>query len=298
VRLWPFSRRDHQISAFTAPSRELLPLALTPLCEPHAHLEQGSPGRSTPMATAPLAGALAANQTGSSLQRSQSRYWQRRRGCRGVGARAPGPCGKPCGSRRAWCCVRPRLGRPCWTCNSAGSSADPELVALVPGRAHWGHDAGPGLARRLASRGPGQRRMELPLPILLGGVLGRPSRPMPASEPDCRLVLRLADELGLRVTCTVAWKGSGEAGKRWTGPPGARLVEASSFNRHSRDLQPTAPASSQPFQPRCWTWRRDREAGTGRGGPCLPPTWFVATHGGARELATMAADPPTSAGPE
>jgi len=117
--------------------------------------------------------------------------------------------------RQAWRPRSPGIAQPCG--HSAGPAAEASWEAL-PGlqtsagkqrlTLHWvalsrfgtgPRPRGPGLARRLAT-GPGQPPgMGVPARSCFGGVLGAPFSADAGSEPDCRLCLRLADELGCGV---------------------------------------------------------------------------------------------------
>ncbi|MCX5932824.1 MAG: amidohydrolase family protein [Cyanobacteria bacterium] len=199
-------RLSHQHGVITAieahPRRdgELLPLALTPLVEPHAHLDKAFSWEGHPNPAGTMQGALAANlaeHQGRSLQqvlergeRALERSW--RYGLRAVRSHIDslGPGAEPGWQgllelQQRWA---PRLTL--------------QLVALVPVR-HWATAAGAALARQLVSRGSQGA-------VLLGGVMGAPMAPSRADAEGLLALLQLADGLGAPVDLHV--DESGEVG--------------------------------------------------------------------------------------
>ncbi len=178
---------------------EQLPLALTPLVEPHAHLDKAFSWERHPNPAGTMQGALAANQTEHQErnleqvlergERALERAW--RYGLRAVRSHIDslGPGAEPGWEgllqlQRRWA---PRLAL--------------QLVALVPVR-HWGTAAGGALARRLVSCGPRGS-------VLLGGVLGAPLAPSGADGEGLLALLQLADSLGAPVDLHVDESGEG-----------------------------------------------------------------------------------------
>ena len=202
-------RLEHRDGLITAikPHRDQpdqpLPLALTPLVEPHAHLDKAFSWESNPNPDGSMEGALAANQR-EHLARSQEQVWQRgeqalqrawRQGCRAMRSHVDslGPGAEVSwqallGLQRQW---RERLTL--------------QLVALVPVR-HWATEEGARLARRLSSETGS---------VLLGGVLGAPFHSSGADRNGLLALLRLADGLGcgvdLHVDESAAGGGAGVA---------------------------------------------------------------------------------------
>ena len=176
---------------------EPLPLALTPLVEPHAHLDKAFSWGGHPNPAGSMAGALAANQR-EHLGRSQDLVKHR-------GEQA---------LQRAWCqgtrALRSHI-------DSLGPAAEAsweallelqrqwqerltlQLVALVPVR-HWATAEGEQLARRLGGE-PGS--------VLLGGVLGAPYAPGPEDRAGLLALLRLADGQGCGVDLHVDESATG-----------------------------------------------------------------------------------------
>lgn len=184
--------QDGRITAIEAHPRaagELLPLALTPLVEPHAHLDKAFSWERHPNLSGTMQGALAANQDEHqerSLEqvlergeRALDRAW--RYGLRAIRSHIDslGPGAEPGWEgllqlQRRW---MPRLVL--------------QLVALVPVR-HWATGAGEALARRLVSGAPRGS-------VLLGGVLGAPQAPSGDDGRGLLALLQLADSLGAPV---------------------------------------------------------------------------------------------------
>ena len=182
---------------------EQLPLALTPLVEPHAHLDKAFTWAAHPNPAGSMAGALAANQQ-EHFSRSQEQVSRRgeralqrawRQGSRAMRSHVDslGPGAEPSweallGLQKQW---RERLTL--------------QLVALVPVR-HWATESGERLARRLGGEAG---------PVLLGGVLGAPFPPSREDRAGLLALLRLADGLGcgvdLHVDESAAGGGSGVA---------------------------------------------------------------------------------------
>ncbi|WP_259702945.1 amidohydrolase family protein [Synechococcus sp. CS-1324] len=180
-----------------------LPLALTPLVEPHAHLDKAFSWESHPNRGGSMAGALAANQR-EHLSRTQEEVSHR-------GERA-----LQCAWRQGTRAIRSHV-------DSLGPGAQPsweallgvqaqwkerlslQLVALVP-VGHWATEEGARLARRLSSQSGS---------VLLGGVLGAPFPPGGADREGLLALLRLADGLGcgvdLHVDESAAGGGAGVA---------------------------------------------------------------------------------------
>ncbi len=162
-----------------------LPLALTPLVEPHAHLDKAYSGKRYPNREGTLGGALRAN-----LQEAAERDRE------GVRARAER------GLERAWRqglrAIRTHIdsggaaGELSWEVLSElrrrwAGRVDLELVALVP-LAHWRTSAGLALAERAVAAGG-----------LLGGVLGGPFPLARADGDDLEALLALAERHGCGV---------------------------------------------------------------------------------------------------
>ena len=162
-----------------------LPLALTPLVEPHAHLDKAFSGEAFPNPDGTMAAAMAANrrEAGSRQpeavrrrgERALNRAW--RYGIRAIRSHIDslGPWAAPSWEqlvelRRQW------RGR-----------VELQLVALVP-VGHWRTAEGVVLAEAVAARGG-----------LLGGVLGAPFRSSPDDRAGLLALLRLAERLGCGV---------------------------------------------------------------------------------------------------
>ncbi|MCT0202662.1 amidohydrolase family protein [Synechococcus sp. CS-602] len=275
VRLGHSAGRITSISAYSPQPGELLPLALTPLLEPHAHLDKAFTWERHPNGYGTMAGALAANQQ-EHLQRSQEQVWQR--GERGL--------------QQAW-----RQGSRAMRSHvdSAGPAAEAswealldlqqrwqqrltlQLVALVP-VGHWATTAGARLARRLASRaGPATDGSSLP--ILLGGVLGAPFSADAGERAGLQALLRLADELGCGVDLHVD-ESSGEGGSA-----GAGVALVARLVREQRIAIPVtcshSASMSQLSSRRCLDLA-DVIAEAGLAVVALPPTnlWLLGHHGG------------------
>lgn len=162
-----------------------LPLALTPLVEPHAHLDKAFTGRDFPNSEGTMAGALAANfreaeqrsteQVMARGERALEMAW--RHGVRAIRTHIDslGPA-----AEASWQALETLRRR--WA-----GRVDLQLVALVPIR-HWLSPAGEQLARRVAGIGG-----------VLGGVLGMPYPVGPADGEALLALLRLAERLGCGV---------------------------------------------------------------------------------------------------
>ena len=161
------------------------PLALTPLVEPHAHLDKAFTAQAFPNAAGDFAGAFAANirehaqrsreAVHSRGQRALELAW--RHGLRAVRSHIDslGPAAEAswealASLRQAW------RGR-----------VDLQLVALVP-IAHWLTPEGEALARRLAAAD-----------AVLGGVLGPPFAASGADGRALLALLRLAERHGCAI---------------------------------------------------------------------------------------------------
>lgn len=162
-----------------------LPLALTPLVEPHAHLDKCFSAEAFPNWDGTMAAALALNQA-EYEQRSQAQVHQRaeralqrawRQGLRAIRSHidSVGP-----GARPSWEALL-ELRRQ-WA-----ARLELQLVALAP-VAHWLTPNGGELARWVAERGG-----------LLGGVIGPPYADGPADRRALEALLRLAEQLGCGV---------------------------------------------------------------------------------------------------
>jgi len=175
--------------------------------------------------------------------------------------------------------LRRQLGRPSglqqrwqqrWTRQTGG---------LVP-VGHWATTAGPGWPDA-CQPGPGKRRMELPADPL-GGVSRRPLLGDLAGErADWQALLRLADELGLRVDLHVDESAAKAAALEQCVALVARLVREQRIAIPA-DLQSHSGQLVPAFQPSLLgPGRRDCAAAGLAWWPCLPPTsgcW--AHHGG------------------
>jgi cytosine deaminase len=159
-----------------------LPLALTPLVEPHAHLDKAYSGLLHPNRQGTLAGALRANLREADQrdretvlargERALERAW--RQGLRAIRSHidSGGPAAAP--SWEALADLRRR-----WA-----GRVELELVALVP-LAHWRTPEGRALAERAVAAGG-----------LLGGVLGGPFPLGAADDDDLEVLLALAERHG------------------------------------------------------------------------------------------------------
>jgi cytosine deaminase len=159
-----------------------LPLALTPLVEPHAHLDKAYSGAAHPNREGTLAGALHANHREAAgrdrqavLERGEralERAW--RQGLRAIRSHidSHGP-----GAAASWDALSELRRR--WA-----GRVELELVALVP-LAHWATAEGRALAHRVVATGG-----------LLGGVLGGPFPLAAADDTDLEELLALAERLG------------------------------------------------------------------------------------------------------
>jgi cytosine/creatinine deaminase len=181
-------QRQGRITALrplAATETESLPLALTPLVEPHAHLDKCFTAAAFPNPEGTIAGAMASNRR-ESEQRTKEQVLERaeraleqawRHGLRAIRSHVDsgGPATRPSWEallelRRRW------AGR-----------VDLQLVALVP-LAHWCGAEGEELARWVADRGG-----------WLGGVLGPPYGRLRSDRDALGAVLGLAERLGTGV---------------------------------------------------------------------------------------------------
>lgn len=168
-----------------AATNELLPLALTPLLEPHGHLDKAFSWPQAPNLDGTMAAAIAANLAEHQLRsaelvlqragRALEQGW--RYGLRAIRSHvdAHGPVGRLSwevleGLRRQW------AGR-----------LELQLVAMAP-LGHWATPAGREQASLVAASGG-----------LLGGALGPPFEIGPAERDGLEALLRLADGLGCGV---------------------------------------------------------------------------------------------------
>jgi cytosine deaminase len=162
-----------------------LPLALTPLVEPHAHLDKAYSGDRHPNREGTLAGALRANlqeaagrDRATVLARAEQgleRAW--RHGLRAI--RSHIDSGGP-GAEASWEALDDLRRR--WA-----GRVELELVALVP-LAHWRTPEGVALAQRAVACGG-----------LLGGVLGGPFPLGAGDDDDLEALLALAERHGCGV---------------------------------------------------------------------------------------------------
>jgi cytosine/creatinine deaminase len=162
-----------------------LPLALTPLVEPHAHLDKCFTAEAFPNRSGTVAGALAQNYREAEgrsqqlvLERAEQaleRAW--RHGLRAVRSHvdSAGP-----GARPSWEALLDLRQR--WA-----GRVDLQLVALVP-LAHWATSEGQELARWVVDRGG-----------LLGGVLGPPYGHGRHDRESLAALMTLAEKLGSAV---------------------------------------------------------------------------------------------------
>ena len=161
------------------------PMALTPLVEPHAHLDKAFSGQAFPNPEGTMEGAMAANGREASDRQAEA---VRRRGERAL--------------ERAWRQglrdLRSHIdsggpgGRPSWDAllelrQRWAGRVELQLVALVP-VAHWATAEGEELARWVADRGG-----------LLGGVLGPPYGHGRNDREALQALLGLAERLGTAV---------------------------------------------------------------------------------------------------
>ena len=162
-----------------------LPLALTPLVEPHAHLDKAFSGEAFPNPDGTMDGAMAANGREAAERQAEA---VRRRGERALeqawryGLRA---------IRSHIDSLGPWAG-PSWEAllelrSHWRGRVELQLVALVP-VGHWRTPEGEAFAAWVAGHGG-----------LLGGVLGAPFRSTPADRAALLALLRLADRLGCGV---------------------------------------------------------------------------------------------------
>ncbi len=161
------------------------PLALTPLVEPHAHLDKAFSGEDFPNPKGTMAGAMAANgreaaqRTAETVRRRGERALERawRYGLRAIRSHIDslGP-----GAAPSWEALLELRDR--WR-----GRVELQLVALVP-VGHWRTAEGEAFAAWVAARGG-----------LLGGVLGAPFRSTPTDRAGLLALLRLAERLGCGV---------------------------------------------------------------------------------------------------
>ena len=165
-----------------------LPIGLTPLLEPHAHLDKAFSWRAYPNPSGSMGGALAAN-TAEAAERTRQLVLERgeraliqawRYGLRAIRSHidSGGPQEQPSWEallelRRRW------RGR-----------VELQLAALVP-LAHWSTPAGEALAARLAAVGGREHG------LLLGCVLGPPFTEGYRHGEQLRRLLQLAERHGL-----------------------------------------------------------------------------------------------------
>ena len=171
------------------------PLALTPLVEPHAHLDKAFTAATWPNPSGEMEAAMAVNRreaaerTGATVrQRAEQaldRAW--RYGLRAIRSHVDslGPW-----SEASWQALV-QLGRE-WS-----GRVELQLVALVP-LGHWLTPEGEALAERVAVDGG-----------LLGGVLGAPFAPSPLDREALLALLRLADRFGCGVDLHVDESAAG-----------------------------------------------------------------------------------------
>ncbi len=161
------------------------PLALTPLVEPHAHLDKAFSAARFPNRAGTIAAALAANQAETSCrtaedleqraERALLRAW--RQGLRAIRSHVD------CGGERGDLSLEVLEGlRRRWA-----DRLELQLVGLVPIQ-HWGTPQGRSQARWLAERGG-----------RLGGVIGGPLGNGSGDGDAVLETLRLADQLGCGV---------------------------------------------------------------------------------------------------
>ena len=174
--------QGEQLSAIEPCGGSGLPLALTPLVDPHVHLDKAFSWSEFPNYSGRMQAALALNlEEGQSrtaeqvLQRGElalDRAW--RYGLRGLRSHidSGGPCAEP-----SWQALLELQQR--WT-----GRIELQLVALAP-LSHWRSSEGLALARRVAAAGG-----------LLGGVLGPPFPSSGRDGADLDALLQLAGELG------------------------------------------------------------------------------------------------------
>jgi cytosine deaminase len=159
-----------------------LPLALTPLVEPHAHLDKAYSGDLHPNREGTLAGALRANLREAAgrdqamvvarAERALERAW--RQGLRAIRSHIDSG---GAGGEASWEVLSDLRRR--WA-----GRVELELVALVP-VAHWRTPEGRALAERAVACGG-----------LLGGVLGGPFPLGAADDEDLEALLALAERQG------------------------------------------------------------------------------------------------------
>ncbi len=192
---------DGRIRAIHPATAGPLPLALTPLVEPHAHLDKAFSAEDFPNPDGTMDAAMAANAREAAERRAAvvhrrgeralEKAW--RYGLRAIRSHIDslGPWAQP--SWEALVDLRSR-----WQ-----GRVDLQLVALVP-VSHWCSAEGESLASRVAAQGG-----------LLGGVIGAPFPPSAADRDGMLALLRLAGRLGcavdLHVDESVEGQGRGVA---------------------------------------------------------------------------------------
>jgi cytosine deaminase len=164
------------------PSCGALPLALTPLVEPHAHLDKAFSAEAFPNSEGTMAAAMAANGREAAERKAAIVHWRGERalerawryGLRAIRSHIDslGPWALP-----SWEALVDL--RTCWQ-----GRVDLQLVALVP-VTHWRTAEGETLATWVAAHGG-----------LLGGVLGAPFPPSPEDRDAMLALLSLAGRLG------------------------------------------------------------------------------------------------------
>ncbi len=185
VRLEQAGGRITALEPLAGAPAALLPLALTPLVEPHAHLDKCYSAAAFPNYDGTMAAALALNQAEHQQRRQEAvrrraeralqRAW--RQGLRAIRSHidSVGP-----GARPSWEALL-ELRRH-WA-----DRLELQLVALAS-VAHWRTPEGVELARWVADRGG-----------LLGGVIGPPYAAGPGDRQGLEALLRLAEQLGCGV---------------------------------------------------------------------------------------------------
>jgi cytosine deaminase len=196
-------RLDHRQGRITAlrpaqlPAEGGLPLALTPLVDPHVHLDKAFTAAAFPNPAGTMAGALAANlreleqrrpeQVSARAERALERAW--RYGLRAL--RSHVDCLGPA-ALEGWEALQQQRRR--WS-----GRLDLQLVALAPLR-HWSTAAGRELARRVAADGG-----------LLGTVLGPPLEGITWEVPALEDFLVLAETLGCALDLHIDESDAGPA---------------------------------------------------------------------------------------
>ncbi|MEB3263410.1 MAG: amidohydrolase family protein [Synechococcus sp.] len=197
----PWARAPDADGAVAAEVDAGLPLALTPLVEPHAHLDKAFSWGRHPNHEGTIAAALAANgrealeRTAASVRQRAERALEAasRHGLRAMRSHIDslGPWSGPCWealqqARRDWADRLPL-----------------ELVALVP-LEHWSTPAGEALAARVAAAGG-----------LLGGGLGLPTQSGRGDRQALEALLGLAERHGCGIDLHIdECSGGGALGLR------------------------------------------------------------------------------------